>query len=102
MLWRLIRVYQAMCGPCEFTSHAGLKVSDVTPRLGDIRYPTLVIGGRHDGTTPVIIEAVHRGIPDSEWVVTGECTHRCHLEEHVHSSALLSGIFSRVEIPQYR
>ena len=53
------RVYQAMCGPSEFHITGSLKAWDVTPRLGEIRQPTLVVGGRHDEATPRITEAVH-------------------------------------------
>ena len=91
------RVYQAMCGPSEFHITGSLKAWDVTPRLGEIRQPTLVVGGRHDEATPRITEAVHRGIPGSEWVVMEGCSHLCHLEEPETYNALLSTFFSRVE-----
>jgi len=94
------RVYQAMCGPSEFHITGSLKAWDVTPRLGEIRQPTLVVGGRHDEATPRITEAVHRGIPGSEWVVMDGCSHLCHLEAPESYNALLNTFFSRVESAQ--
>jgi len=94
------RVYHAMCGPSEFHITGSLKAWDVTPRLGEIRQPTLVVGGRHDEATPRITEAVHRGIPGSEWVVMEGCSHLCHLEAPESYNALLNTFFSRVESAQ--
>jgi proline-specific peptidase len=94
------RVYQAMCGPSEFHITGSLKAWDVTPRLGEIRQPTLVVGGRHDEATPRITEAVHRGIPGSEWVVMEGCSHLCHLEDPESYNALLNTFFGQVESAQ--
>jgi len=93
------RVYQAMCGPSEFHITGSLRQWDVTARLNEIRQPTLVISGQHDEATPTITEAMHRGIPGSEWVVLDDCSHLCHLEQPVHYNALLSAFFDRVESP---
>ena len=94
------RVYQAMCGPSEFHITGSLKAWDVTPRLGKIRQPTLVVGGRHDEATPRITEAVHCGIPGSEWVVMEGCSHLCHLEDPESYNALLNTFFGQVESAQ--
>jgi hypothetical protein len=58
-----------------------LKDWDVTGRLGEIRVPTLVIGGRYDEATPAVTETVHGGIPGSEWVIFENSGHFPHLEE---------------------
>jgi proline-specific peptidase len=94
------RVYQAMCGPSEFHITGSLRQWDVTARLNEIRQPTLVISGQHDEATPTITEAVHRGIPGSEWVVLDDCSHLCHLEQPRHYNTLLSAFFDRVETVQ--
>lgn len=94
------RVYRAMCGTSEFNVTGSLKDWDVTPRLGEIRQPALVIGGRHDEATPTITEAVHRGITGSEWVVMEHCSHLCHLEQPELYNAQLSSFFHRVETSQ--
>ncbi len=91
------RVYQAMCGPSEFHITGSLRDWDVSDRLGEIRQPTLVIGGRFDEATPAITEALHRGILGSEWVVLEECSHLCHLEEPDAYCRLLGAFLQRVE-----
>lgn len=75
------RVYHAMCGPSEFHITGSLRSWDVSDRLGEIHQPTLVIGGRYDEATPAVTEALHRGIPNSRWVVMDDCSHLCHLEQ---------------------
>jgi L-proline amide hydrolase len=91
------RVYQAMCGPSEFHITGSLRDWDVSDRLGEIRQPTLVIGGQFDEATPTITEALHRGIPHSEWVVLDDCSHLCHLEQPEAYRSLLSQFLQRVE-----
>ena len=54
---------------------------DITARLGEIRAPTLVIGGRFDEATPLITETVHRGIAGSELIVIPGAGHLTNLEQ---------------------
>jgi proline-specific peptidase len=75
------QVYQTMNGPSEFHVVGNLKNWDITARLPDIKTPTLVTSGRHDETTPLIAETVHRGISSSEWVVFENSSHMAHVEE---------------------
>jgi proline-specific peptidase len=91
------RVYQAMCGPSEFHITGSLKHWDVSARLGEIRQPTLVIGGQFDEATPTITEALHRGIEHSEWVVLETCSHLCHLEQPDTYRKLLGDFMQHVE-----
>jgi proline-specific peptidase len=91
------RVYQMMCGPNEFNITGSLKQWDVTERLGEIQQPTLVIGGEHDEATPTITEALHRGIPHSEWVVFKNASHLTHLEQPDAYLSLLRRFFAQVE-----
>ena len=74
-------VYNTMNGPSEFHVIGILKDWDIMDRLGEIRVPTLVTSGRYDEATPAIAEAVHRGIPGSEWVVFEHSSHVPHVEE---------------------
>ena len=74
-------VYLAMWGPSEFYATGTLKDWDITSRLGEIRVPTLVIGGRFDEATPTITETIHQGIPGSEWVIFENSAHFPHIEE---------------------
>ncbi|MFN5221418.1 MAG: hypothetical protein ACK5FE_11025 [Cyanobacteriota bacterium] len=91
------RVYQAMCGPSEFHITGSLRDWDVSDRLGEIQQPTLVIGGRFDEATPAVTEALHRGIPHSEWVLLDECSHLSHLEQPAVYCDLLGDFLRRVE-----
>lgn len=91
------RVYQVMCGPSEFQVTGSLRDWDVSHRLGEIHQPTLVIGGQFDEATPTITEALHRGIPHSEWVVLEACSHLCHLEQPDTYQRLLGDFLQRIE-----
>jgi proline-specific peptidase len=90
-------VYHTMWGPSEFFMTGTLKDWDITGRLGEIRVPTLVIGGRYDHATPVITETVHRGIPGSEWVIFENSGHFPHIEETERYLKVLDQFLNRVE-----
>ncbi len=91
------QVYHIMWGPSEFFMTGTLKDWDITGRLGEIRVPTLVIGGRYDHATPAVTEALHRGIPGSEWVIFENSGHLPHLEETDRYLKLLERFLNRVE-----
>jgi proline-specific peptidase len=74
-------VYMTMNGPSEFHCIGTLRTWDVTPRLGEISIPTLVVSGRYDEATPRISQEVADGIPGSEWVLFEESSHMPHEEE---------------------
>ncbi len=90
-------VYNTMNGPSEFFVIGTLKDWDITHRLGEIRVPTLVIGGRYDEATPVITEAVQRGIPNSERVIFDHSSHMPHVEETERYMKVLGEFLERVE-----
>lgn len=92
-------VYNTMNGPSEFHVIGTLKNWDVTHRLGEIRVPTLVIGGRYDEATPAITETVHRGIPGSQWVIFENSSHMPHVEETGRYMQVLGDFLDRVESP---
>jgi proline-specific peptidase len=74
-------VYLTMNGPSEFHCIGTLRTWDVTPRLGEITIPTLVISGRYDEATPKISKEVSDAIPGAEWVLFEESSHMPHEEE---------------------
>jgi len=90
-------VYNTMQGPNEFTVTGILRDWDVTDRLGAIAVPTLVTSGRYDECTPRIAEAVHRGIPGSEWVLFEESSHTAFCEERERYLQVLDDFLTRVE-----
>jgi proline-specific peptidase len=90
-------VYHTMWGPSEVHVTGNLKDWDVTSRLGEIRLPALVLGGRYDEATPVLTETVHRGIAGSEWVIFENSAHLPHVEETELYLRVLNRFLSRVE-----
>ena len=90
-------VYSTMWGASEFHVTGTLKDWDITNRLGEIRAPTLVIGGRYDEATPAMTEALHRGIAGSEWVIFENSAHMPHLEETERYLQVLTKFLDRVD-----
>ncbi len=90
-------VYHTMWGPSEFFMIGTLKDWDITDRLGEIGVPTLVIGGRHDHATPAVMETVHRGIPNSEWIIFENSGHFPHIEETERYLEVLDRFLNDVE-----
>jgi proline iminopeptidase len=74
-------VYYSMNGPNEFTIIGTMRSIDLTPRLGSIRVPTLITGGRYDEVTPKVAESLHRHIRGSEHVTFEESSHLPMWEE---------------------
>jgi proline-specific peptidase len=90
-------VYHTMWGASEVHVTGTLKDWDITSRLGEIRLPTLVLGGRYDEATPVLTETVHRGIAGSEWSIFENSAHLPHVEETELYLQVLGRFLNRVE-----
>lgn len=75
-------VYHTMNGPSEFHVIGSLKDWDITDRLREITTPTLLVSGRYDEATPLIVEQIHERIPGSQWELFEESSHMPHVEEH--------------------
>jgi proline-specific peptidase len=90
-------VYRYMNGPSEFHVVGTLKDWDITPRLGEIRVPTLVVSGEFDEATPRINRTVADGIPGAESVIYPGASHMAHVEDTEGYVVLLDDFFSRVE-----
>ena len=74
-------VYNTMNGPSEFHVIGTLKNWDITHRLHEIKVPLLLLSGRYDEATPIIVETIHRGVPGSEWIIFENSSHMPHAEE---------------------
>jgi L-proline amide hydrolase len=74
-------VYHTMNGPSEFHVIGTLKGWDITERLHEIEMPTLLVSGRHDEATPLIVGEIHERIPGAEWAIFEESSHLPHIEE---------------------
>jgi L-proline amide hydrolase len=74
-------VYHTMNGPSEFHVIGSLKTWDITDRLHEITTPTLLVSGRHDEATPLIVGEIHERIPGAQWTLFEESSHMPHVEE---------------------
>ena len=70
-----------MNGPSEFYCIGSLREWDITDQLHKISVPTLLVSGRFDEATPLIVGTIHERIPNSDWVIFEESSHTPHLEE---------------------
>jgi proline-specific peptidase len=90
-------VYNLMNGPSEFHCIGTLKTWDITDRLHEIRVPTLLLSGRYDEATPLIVGTIHERIAGSEWIVFEESSHMPHVEEPAAFNAAVRGFLAGVE-----
>jgi len=74
-------VYHTMNGPSEFHCIGSLKGWDITDRLHEITTPTLLVSGRYDEATPLIVGQIAERIPGARWVLFEESSHMPHVEE---------------------
>ena len=74
-------VYHTMNGPSEFHVIGSLKTWDITDRLHEITTPTLLLSGRYDEATPLIVGQIHDRIQRSEWELFEQSSHMPHVEE---------------------
>lgn len=75
-------VYHTMNGPSEFHVIGKLRGWDITPRLGDVQVPVLVISGEHDEATPAVVRPLVDALPDVRWELIEDASHTPHLEQH--------------------
>jgi proline-specific peptidase len=89
-------VYTTMNGPSEFTVTGNFKDWDVTERLGEIRVPTLVLGGEHDEARPAHMQDIARRIEGSELVIFESASHLCFWEQRGAFMAAVNAFFDRL------
>jgi L-proline amide hydrolase len=73
-------VYHTMNGPSEFHVIGTLKDWDITPRLGGVLVPVLVISGEHDEATPAVVRPLVDALPNARWELIADASHTTHLE----------------------
>ncbi len=85
-----------MNGPSEFHVIGSLKTWDITDRLNVITTPALLITGRYDEATPLIVGQIHDRIQRAEWELFEQSSHMPHVEEPdaflVRVEAFLQGV----------
>lgn len=90
-------VYAEMNGPNEFTIIGSIRDIDVTPQLGRIHVPTLVLGGKHDEVTPRVAEQIRERIPSARRVEFPNSSHMPFWEEREDFHAVLSDFLRGVD-----
>jgi proline-specific peptidase len=90
-------VYPLMNGPSEFTITGTIRGIDLSPRLGEIRLPTLVLGGRYDEVTPKVAEQIRGGVPGAHGVTFSESSHVPFWEERDRFIAVVARFLNRVD-----
>lgn len=90
-------VYNYMNGPSEFHVIGVIKDWDRTERLHEITIPTLIISGKYDESTPLLNQIMHKGIPNSEWVLFENSSHLPHVEEEEKYMQTVGTFLERVE-----
>ncbi len=74
-------VYHTMNGPSEFHVIGTMRGWDITPRLGRIELPVLVISGEHDEATPTVVRPLVEALPHARWELFEGASHSTHLEQ---------------------
>lgn len=95
-----LEVYNTMWGPSEMLPSGTLADWDVTPRLGEIDVPALVMCGRFDEATPAQADVIVRGIAGAELVVFEESAHLAPVEEPERYRDAVRDFLRRVELDE--
>jgi L-proline amide hydrolase len=90
-------VYSVMNGPTEFHVIGTLKDWTIVDRLDRIEVPTLVISGRYDEATPLVVQPYADRIPDVRWRIFENSSHMPHVEEKDVCLAEVSAFLDEVE-----
>jgi proline-specific peptidase len=90
-------VYETMNGPNEFHVIGVIKDFDLSPRLGEIAMPVLLISGAHDEITPATVEVAANALSDCEWVLLDESSHMSQAEQPEETFAAIDSFLARVE-----
>ncbi len=87
-------VYRTMNGPSEFHVIGSLRGWDITPRLGAVEVPVLVISGEHDEATPTVVRPLVDALPDARWELFEGASHSTHLEDPERFQGLVADFLS--------
>jgi L-proline amide hydrolase len=87
-------VYETMNGPSEFHVTGSLADWDITPQLGRVAVPCLVISGEYDEATEDVVRPLVEALPDARWELFEGCSHTTHLEQPERFLALVESFLS--------
>jgi L-proline amide hydrolase len=89
-------VYHAMNGPTEFHVIGTMKDWTIVDRLALIQAPTLLISGRHDEATPLVVKPYVDNVPAIRWTVFEDSSHMPHVEERALCMEVVSRFLDEV------
>ena len=89
-------VYHSMNGPTEFHVIGTMKDWSIVERLPLIQVPSLLISGRHDEATPLVVKPYVDNVPDIRWIVFEASSHMPHVEERQACMRLVAGFMDEV------
>jgi len=92
-------VYHTMNGPSEFHVIGSLAGWDVTPRLGEVGVPTLVVSGEFDEATPAVVQPLVDGLPDVRWELMEGTSHLSHVEDPERFRTLVGAFLAEHDSP---
>jgi L-proline amide hydrolase len=88
-------VYRNMNGPTEFHVIGTMKDWTIEDRLPLIEAPTLLISGKYDEATPLVVKPYVERVRGCEWILFEHSSHMPHVEEKELCLAAVSGFLSR-------
>lgn len=89
-------VYNYMNGPNEFTITGTIRDWDISARLGEIRVPTLVTGGKYDEVAPACARQIAEGVPDAIRIEFEHSSHTPFWEERTAYIGAVRGFLDSV------
>ena len=89
-------VYHAMNGPTEFHVIGTMKDWTIVDRLSLIQAPTLLISGRHDEATPLVVKPYVDNVPGIRWTLFEASSHMPHVEERTLCMEVVGGFLEEV------
>ena len=84
-------VYHAMNGPTEFHVIGTMKDWTIVNRLKLISVPALLISGKYDEATPLVVKPYVDNVSDISWSVFEESSHMPHAEERMACMGRVAG-----------
>jgi len=90
-------VYRNMNGPTEFHVIGTMKDWTIEDRLPLIEAPTLLISGKYDEATPLVVKPYVDRVKGCEWVLFEHSSHMPHVEEKELCLATVSAFLSKCD-----
>jgi proline iminopeptidase len=93
-----LEVYNTMWGPSEFCVTGNLKDFDCTPRLHEIKTPSLFLCGRYDEATPESTSYFSSLVPNSKLHIFEESAHSPYREQPGEYVQVVNAFLKSVEV----